>query len=205
MTRRVCVTMNRRSFLTTLTLAATMMALRRTASAFQDVEYLEALERAQRDRPRVLSSKGRIAPTGEPGTPFVIHGRVFRGDGRTPAPDMIVFAYHTDATGRYDAPSASPHSWRLRGWVKTDADGRFEFRTIRPAPYPNRKTAAHVHFAIEGPGVPRQSTGLVFEGDPLLTAAERQESTRAGRFGMVRPIEHRDGVQHVTLEIRIGG
>src|SRR5262245_58179178 len=94
MTRRVCVIMNRRSFLTTLTLAAMMMAVRRTASAFQDVEYLEALERAQRDRPRVLSSKGRIAPTGEPGSPFVIHGRVFRGDGRTPAPDMIVFAYH---------------------------------------------------------------------------------------------------------------
>ena len=195
--------MNRRTFLTTLTVAATVLAVRRTASAFQDIEYLEALERAQRDRPRVLSARGRIAPASEPGTPFVIHGRVFRADGRTPAPDLIVFAYHTDATGRYDVPSAGPHSWRLRGWVKTDADGRFEFTTIRPAPYPSRKTAAHVHLAIEGPGVARQSAGLTFEGDPLLTAAERQESTRAGRFGMIRPIEHRGGVQHVALEIRL--
>jgi protocatechuate 3,4-dioxygenase beta subunit len=196
--------MNRRSFLITLTAATAMLAFRRPAWAV-DVEYEQALERAQRARPQQLSPKGRIAPAGEPGTPFVIHGRVFRKDGRTPAPDILVFAYHTDATGHYDAPSAGPHSWRLRGWVKTDAEGRFEFSTIRPAPYPDRRTAAHVHFALEGPGVPRQSKGLLFEGDPLLTAAERQASTRAGRFGEIRPVETRDGVQHVTLEIRIGG
>jgi protocatechuate 3,4-dioxygenase beta subunit len=196
--------MNRRSFLTTLTVAIAAPVALRTVSAFQDVEYLQALERAQRDRPRTLAASGRIAPAGEPGAPLVIHGRVVRADGRTPAPDMIVFAYHTDATGRYDVPSAAAHSWRLRGWVKTDADGRFEFTTIRPAPYPTRTTAAHVHLTIEGPGVPRQSAGLTFEGDPLLTAAEREESRTAGRFGTVRPIEPREGVQHVTLEIRIG-
>ena len=194
---------NRRSFLITLTLATTMLAFRPAAWA-EDVEYMQALERAQRARPRQLSANGRIAPAGEPGTPLVIHGRVFREDGRTPAPDIIVFAYHTDARGLYDVPSSGPHSWRLRGWVKTDGQGRFQFTTIRPAPYPNRNTAAHVHFAIEGPGVPRQFSGVTFEGDPLLTAAERAESAKAGRFGTVRPVETHDGVQQVTLEIRIG-
>ena len=196
--------MDRRHFLVTLTLASTALLLdRRAVSAAQDVEYLQALERAQRNRPRTLSTTGRIAPAGEPGTPLVIHGRVFRADGKTPAPDLIVFAYHTDAQGHYDVASAGPHSWRLRGWVKTDANGRFEFTTIRPAPYPNRNTAAHVHLTIEGAGVTRQSSGLMFEGDPLLTAAERQESAKAGRFGGVRPVETRDGVQHVTLDVRI--
>ena len=88
-------------------------------------------------------------------------------------------------------------------WAKTDAEGRFEFATIRPAPYPNRRTAAHVHLTIEGPGVPRQSGGLTFEGDPLLTAEELRESAQAGRFGTVRPVQRRDGVEHVTLEMRI--
>ena len=198
--------MNRRLFIVTLPIIATaLLPERRSAAAAQDVEYLQALERAQRGRPRVLTARGRIAPAVEPGTPLVIHGRVFRADGTTPAPDMIVFAYHTDATGLYDVPSAGAHSWRLRGWVKTDADGRFEFTTIRPAPYPNRRVAAHVHLTVEGAGVPRQSAGLLFEGDPLLTDAERQESARAGRFGSVRPIEKRDGIEHVTLQIRIAG
>jgi protocatechuate 3,4-dioxygenase beta subunit len=197
--------MNRRIFIGTLPLVASaLLSDRRAAEAGQDVEYLQALERAQRDRPRVLTAEGRIAPAVEPGTPLVIHGRVFRQDGTTPARDMIVFAYHTDATGLYDVPSAGPHSWRLRGWVKTDATGRFVFTTIRPAPYPNRRVAAHVHFSIEGPGVPRQSAGVLFEGDPLLTAAEREQSARAGRFGEVRPVETRDGIEQVTLEIRIG-
>ena len=196
--------MNRRAFLGTLTFASTTLVLtRRAASGAQDVEYLQALERAQRNRPRELAASGRVAPTDEPGTPLVIHGRVFRADGTTPANDVIVFAYHTDAGGHYDRPSAGPHSWRLRGWVETGADGRFEFQTIRPAPYPSRDAAAHVHLVIEGPGVPRQFGGLLFEGDPLLTAAERRESATAGRFGTVRPVEMRAGVQHVSLEIRI--
>ena len=197
--------MDRRSFLTTLTAATALLSVRPVAAMFQDLEYERALDRAQRDRPRVLTSSGRIAPASEPGTPLVIHGRVYRQDGRTPAPEMIVFAYHTDATGHYDVASAGPHSWRLRGWVKTDADGRFEFTTIRPAPYPNRRTAAHVHLIVEGPGVPRQSAGLTFEGDELLTDKDRQDSAKAGMFGSVLPVEQRDGAEHVTLNIRIGG
>jgi protocatechuate 3,4-dioxygenase beta subunit len=196
---RVCFNMNRRNFLTTLTLVSTTFVggpanrIRRSG-----LEYLPgAGARATRSATHAFRQRTH-RPANEPGTPFVIHGRVFRADGVTPAPDIIVFAYHTDAAGHYDVPSAAAHSWRLRGWVRTDANGHFEFTTIRPAPYPNRKSAAHVHFSNRGPGVPRQSWGLMFEGDPLLTRPKRDESARAGHSGMVRPVEKRDGVQHVT-------
>ncbi|HEX5050324.1 MAG TPA: hypothetical protein VFZ65_01000 [Planctomycetota bacterium] len=197
--------MNRRSFLVRLSSAALALASCRTAAVVpQDREFLQALERAQRHRPTVLHSAGRIAPIGETGTPLVIHGRVLRANGLLPAPDVVVFAYHADATGRYDAPSAGPHSWRLRGWVRTDADGRFSFATIRPAPYPSNRVAAHVHLALEGPDVPQQFSGILFAGDPLLTADELRKSNDAGRFGSVRPVETRIGAQHVTIEIRTG-
>jgi len=197
--------MNRRSFLSLLTMAGTWLSVRGMASPAQDVEYLNALERAQRDRPRVLASHSRIAPVSEPGTPLIIHGRVFAHDGRTPVPDVIVFGYHTDATGHYDVPTAGPHSWRLRGWVRTDSDGRFEFATIRPAPYPSRRAAAHVHLMLEAPGSARQDAGLLFEGDPLLTEQDRQDARQAGRFSQLRPVEEAAGVQHVTLELRLAG
>ena len=139
--------MDRRSFLTLL--AATLPLARVVAAApRQDLEFLRAVDRAQENRPHVLGASARIAPATEPGSALVIHGRLFQRGGQTPAPGIVVFAYHTDATGRYDVPEAGPHSWRLRGWAKTDADGQFEFTTIRPAPYPSGRVAAHVHAMI---------------------------------------------------------
>lgn len=195
--------MNRRTFLITASTVSAFFVLRPHELAAQDVEYLRALERAQRDRPAVLTSRARIAPAGEPGTPMVIHGRVFKADGRTPAPGMCVFAYHTDRTGIYAARSEGPHVWRLRGWAQTDADGRFQFDTIRPAPYPGRSVAAHVHVTIEGPGVPRFSAGVLFADDSLVSAAERKESERRGMFGEVAAVQVRDGVQHVSVNYKI--
>lgn len=198
--------MNRRDFLVTLSAASAAIAFRPANANAQDLEYLRALERAQRERPAVLSWRARIAPNNEPGTPMVIHGRVFKADGRTPAPGICVFAYHTDRTGIYADPSKGPHVWRLRGWAETDTAGRFQFDTIRPAPYPNRPTPAHVHLTLEGPGLPRQHADEVFfEGDALVTAAERNESARNGMFGAVRKVDVRDGVHHVTVNLKLAG
>jgi protocatechuate 3,4-dioxygenase beta subunit len=194
--------MERRIFLSTLAAVAVPLLIPTRASA-QDVEFLAAVARAQRSRPAAIGSSARIAGSAEPGVPLMIHGRAFQVDGATPALDLVIFAYHTDATGRYDSVSAGPHSWRLRGWVKTDADGRFEFASIRPAPYPNRRAAAHVHMMIERPAGEWQSTGILFEGDPLISDVEREEARRAGQFGQIRPVEVRGGVEHVNVALRL--
>lgn len=170
------------------------------SSEAQDARWLGMWERAQEERPDRLSSEARIASADEPGVPMVIHGRVFGEDGETPRPDVVVFAYQTDRGGLYHEPGA--RDWRLRGWAKTDRDGRFVFRTIRPGSYPSGTASAHVHFVLEGGGVPRQFAGLHFADDPLLSSAARRRSEREGRFGEVRPVETRDGVQHVDLRIR---
>jgi protocatechuate 3,4-dioxygenase, beta subunit len=195
--------MERRTFLVALPAIAAVLRTQVADAAAQDVEFVRAWERAQQLRPRILTPHARIAAAAEPGTPLVIAGRVLGRDGRSPAPGVIVFAYHTDARGLYDDPRNGPHSWRLKGWALTDADGRFEFETIRPAPYPNHRTAAHVHISLEGAGVQRRWAGLVFDDDPLVSAAERAASTAAGRFGSVRPVVTRDGVQRVELAISI--
>lgn len=132
--------------MTTLRLA-TLVTLFVTAAALsaQDTEYIRAIERAQQQRPAALTSTSRIAPASEPGSPLAVRGRVLTASG-APAAGAVIFAYQTDRGGLYDKRENGPHSWRLRGWAKTDADGRFTFETIRPGSYPNSNNPPHVHF-----------------------------------------------------------
>jgi protocatechuate 3,4-dioxygenase beta subunit len=144
-----------------------------------DTDWLRSWARVDQQRPQELSWRGRIAPADEPGTPMVIHGRVIEEDGKTPASSVIVFAYHTDRTGLYDRRDAGPHSWRLRGWARTDAEGRFEFATIRPGAYPSGGVPAHVHFTLVS------SDGTRYNGQDL-----HPDEIQARREGGADHVEH---------------
>ena len=172
--------------------------------AAQDTEFIRALERAQQARPASLAMSARIAPASEPGSPLVIHGRAFAADGRTPLAGAIVFAYHTDREGHYDRQGSPAHSWRLRGWAQTDANGAFEFSTIRPGAYPGTRIAQHVHFTLFTATSERYHAGeLHFADDPFIGARERTESDGAGEFGSVRPVRREGDVQHVDVRLRL--
>jgi protocatechuate 3,4-dioxygenase beta subunit len=175
-----------------------------SAAVAQDREFIRAYERAQAAKPASVGSVSRIAAENEPGSPLVINGRVYQADGRTPAAGITVFAYQTDANGVYDVASNGPHSWRVKGWAVTDAEGRFQFRTIRPASYPNATVPQHVHLHLEGSNLPRRwTTELEFDDDPKMTARAREASRQAGMFGGVRPVTKRDGIDHVEINLKI--
>ncbi|HTQ87592.1 MAG TPA: hypothetical protein VMI93_15340 [Candidatus Solibacter sp.] len=154
--------------------------------------------------PANLTWRAEIAGADEPGERIVIAGRVFAPDGETPVAGIIVYGYHTDATGHYtkSGPSRPP---RLQGWAKTDKEGRFEFRTIRPAAYPGRSIPAHVHFILWGAGYPRQWVDeLRFEGDPFVTSRMLADAAEAGKFGAVRPLQRgADGALHCAVNFRV--
>ena len=192
--------MNRRTFLGTLAVAIPLAGVRRVAA--QDLAFIRALERAQAERPASLASRARIAPEAEAGIPLVIAGRV-HGEDETASAGAIVFAYHTDRGGLYDQPSAGPHSWRLKGWARTGADGRFEFRTIRPGAYPSRNIPAHVHFTVFTQSGRYHAGELRFDDDPLVQDDERQRSKSQGTHSWVRPVRTEGDTQHVEFSIRI--
>ena len=134
------------------------LVLTGAALSAQDVEYIKAVEGAQQHRPQNIGTTARIAPTTEPGDPLVVRGRLLNLNG-SPAAGAVVFAYQTDRGGLYDKRENGPHSWRLRGWAKTDSDGRFIFETIRPGSYPNSNNPPHVHFTAFLPNGERYHAG----------------------------------------------
>ena len=194
--------MHRRGFLAAVSVPAFVTVFRPFITFAQDREFISALEAAQRERPSAIGRSARIAPPHEPGDPMVIHGRVVAPDGRAPVVQAIVFAYHTDREGLYSREDR-PHSWRLRGWARTGADGRFEFHTIRPGAYPSRNQAAHVHFTVFTSEGNFHGEALEFDDDPLVGADDRRRENATGEFGTIRKVRREGQVQHVDFNIRL--
>jgi len=122
-----------------------------------------------------------------------------------------VYAYHTDARGIYPRDeavrgTASYRHGRLRGWVRTNDFGRYEFETIRPASYPNSDIPAHVHMhVIEVECCTYYIDSIHFEDDPRLSRQKRAEyTTGRGGSGLVRPVRDDNGVWVVTRDISLG-
>lgn len=76
----------------------------------------------------------------------------------------------------------------IRGWVKSDARGRYAIYTVRPAPYPNSDNEAHIHPSIKEPGIETAYyiDEFVFDDDPLLTGAKRKKLPNRGGSGVLR-------------------
>jgi len=154
--------------------------------------------------PSTISWQGTIAPPSEAGERLVISGTVFEPDGVTPAAAITIFVYHTDARGHYNSPDDALNP-RLYGWVRTGTDGRYEFRTIRPGPYPQVTTPAHIHVHVFGPGRPEWFIPEYwFEGDPLISAKDRDLPARLGLFSpVVRLTKDGDGSWRGQRDIRL--
>jgi protocatechuate 3,4-dioxygenase, beta subunit len=153
--------------------------------------------------PAELHQDARIAPAGEPGEGLVIHGAVTGTDG-APAVGVVVYAYQTNAKGIY--PRAANAHGSLRGWARTDAQGRYRFDTIRPASYPDSTIPQHVHMHIIelGKGT-YYIDDVLFDDDPLLTAQQRRQMLRGrGGSGLAQPVKNASGVWQVRRDIRLG-
>ena len=148
--------------------------------------------------------KATIVTPDEPGDPLVVSGRVFAPDGERTVAGVVVYAYNTDKNGYYSPDGKVGHP-RLKGYMKTDADGRFELHTIIPGRYPGRQIPAHVHFNLWGAGYPVQWTEeLRFAGDSYLTDAMKKESEVRGKFATIRPITRdSNGVYHCEINLRL--
>lgn len=100
------------------------------------------------------------------GEPTTIAGTLTDPDGR-PLTGAQVEIWQCDAAGHYHHPGdggrADP-SFQGFGRVQVDAQGRWQFRTIRPVPYAGR--TPHVHVKVRSGTRELLTTQLYVEGDP---------------------------------------
>jgi hydroxyquinol 1,2-dioxygenase len=107
-----------------------------------------------------------------------------RGRGGEVVTGAMVNVWQADAQGLYDVQRAGLERAQGRAAFRTDAQGRLDFRSVMPVPYPiptdgpvgamlgalqrHPWRPAHVHFMIEAPGYQTLITHVFRAGDPYL-------------------------------------
>lgn len=114
--------------------------------------------------------RGKLSLPGEPGTMFVLSGRVWAYDTKRPLPGVVLDFWHVDMAEKY---SNGTTDFRNRGRLVSSETGYYELESIRPIPYrPNPTGApefwrcAHFHLVAVCPGYQPLVTEIHFHGDP---------------------------------------
>lgn len=150
--------------------------------------------------PRSAPSVVVVAGPEEPGVRLEVSGVVLAVDGRTPVPHASVYVYQTDARGYYRPDDAMGNrDPRLKGLLRTDAHGRYSFRTIRPASYPGQRVPQHIHYQVAAEGHGSRVFEIVFDDDPYVDERIRQAAARPGSFYALVKVEGGRVQQDVVL------
>ncbi|CAN5450543.1 hypothetical protein BH11BAC3_BH11BAC3_42130 [soil metagenome] len=159
--------------------------------------------------PDKIKSVDTSAGWAQKGQKLLITGTIYKLDGKTPAPNVVLYYYHTDINGIYANkkglnPAVVRHGY-IRGWVKSGADGEYAIYTVRPAPYPNTNIEAHIHPAIKEPGIDKEYyiDEFVFDDDKLLTGEKRKKLPNRGGSGILRILK-KDDLQIAEHNIILG-
>jgi hydroxyquinol 1,2-dioxygenase len=117
------------------------------------------------------------------GEPAFYSGRVLNLQGQ-PLENALLDIWSGDGEGNYDMQMPGESGMKARGRIRTDAQGRYWFRSIRPTFYPVptdgpvgrmlRKMGrhpyrpGHIHMIVSAPGHLPVTTHLFVAGSPYL-------------------------------------
>ncbi len=166
-------------------------------------------------QPQQLAAVDTSAGWPQQGQKILITGVVYQAGARKPAPGVVVYYYHTDTGGRYvhkpEIKRSMPpnehgqtHGY-IRGWVKTDAAGRYAIYTVKPGAYPDWSDPAHIHLTIKEPNDINEYyiDDIVFDDDPLVSASYRAKMENRAGSGLVK-LEQKGDLMAGERDIYLG-
>ena len=147
--------------------------------------------------------RAKLALPGEPGTTFVLSGRVWAIDTKRPLPGAVLDFWHVDLNEKY---SDGVTDFRNRGRLVSSESGYYELESVRPIPYrtdPSGKywRCAHYHLVAVCPGYKPLVTEIHFQGDPHKDdSMYRIENAIAPEKHTVNGVSFESGVFDIVLE-----
>lgn len=160
--------------------------------------------------PRVANG-GALLRSPTPGPALYVRGRVLDREGK-PVAGADVDVWHSSPVGLYEQQDPEQAEMNLRGMFTTEADGRFWFRTVKPAGYPlpvdgpvgdllraqhrQHFRPAHIHFMIVKPDFKTLISQVYVDDDALIDDDPQFGVTRAlvGHFVRHDEAPPEDGV-----------
>jgi transcriptional regulator GlxA family with amidase domain/protocatechuate 3,4-dioxygenase beta subunit len=145
-----------------------------------------------------------LAIAGEPGQALRVSG-VVRDDSGRAVRGALLYVFHADSHGQYtrDKPMDERHA-RLFGYLRTDAEGRYEFLTIRPGgyakPYEGHYIPQHIHYEVSADGFSPRRFQLVFDDDPRMADEHWRKCAAEQKNPVARGSRDAEGVQHCTCD-----
>jgi hydroxyquinol 1,2-dioxygenase len=156
------------------------------------------------------------------GDPTLVRGRVADVAGE-PLDGAVLDVWQSSGHGLYDTQDPDQPPFNLRGVFTTGPDGRFEFRTARPASYPiptdgpvggllraaqrSHWRAAHIHAIVSAPGCRPVTTHIFDAENPYLES----DAVFGVKGSLVRPFrpagpgDPPDVSYVVDMEFRLAG
>lgn len=166
----------------------------------QDINYFNDYEEVQ------LSHTDSIPDFQNKEAKLKLTGTIYESDGVTPAKDVILYIEQRDDNGRYKMVKEDDKRFVYhRGWIKTDANGKYTFYTFMPGSIHRSNNYKYIATVVKAPGQDEyELNAFIFDNDPILSKHCRKRLAKKGKAdAILKVVTSDDNLMVVTRDITL--